>query len=99
MAAWAALLGMVGAVFVGGARQRARRRRVYRRWRLLPYRTDAATGAELVGVLELLHKRLLRRWWRRLLYGQPSGSLEVHIMPAAAGELEAALAICVPVNA
>ncbi len=25
-----------------------------------------------------LHKRLLRRWWRRLLLGQPSVALEVH---------------------
>ncbi|HWX87504.1 MAG TPA: replication-relaxation family protein [Solirubrobacteraceae bacterium] len=27
---------------------------------------------------EALHKRLLRRWWRRLLVGQPSVGLEVH---------------------
>src|SRR4051812_39637411 len=99
MAAWAALLGMVGAAFLAGARQRARRRRVYRRWRLLPYRTDAATGTELVGVLELLHKRLLQRWWRRLLYAQLSGSLEIHVLPGADGEFEAVLAISVPTGA
>ncbi len=27
---------------------------------------------------EALHKRLLRRWWRRLLTGQPSVGLEIH---------------------
>ncbi len=29
-------------------------------------------------MFEALHKRLLRRWWRRLLHGQPSVALEVH---------------------
>jgi hypothetical protein len=29
-------------------------------------------------MFESLHKRLLRRWWRRLLWGQPSLALEVH---------------------
>ncbi len=29
-------------------------------------------------MFEALHKRLLRRWWRRLLAGQPSIGLEVH---------------------
>ncbi len=29
-------------------------------------------------MFEVLHKRLLRRWWRRLLLGQPAVSLEVH---------------------
>jgi hypothetical protein len=29
-------------------------------------------------MLGALHKRLLRRWWRRLLLGQPSLALEVH---------------------
>ncbi len=29
-------------------------------------------------MFESLHKRLLRRWWRRLLSGQPSLALEVH---------------------
>src|SRR4051794_38057780 len=89
----------LSAMGAAATRLRIRRRRCYRRWRLLPYRTDVATGAELVGVLELLHKRLLQRWWRRLLYGQPSGSLEVHVLPGADGEFEAALAISVPAGA
>jgi hypothetical protein len=78
------------------ARARARRLRVYRRWRLLPYRTDSASGAELVALAELLHKRLAQRWWRRLVHGQPSASLEFHLVPRPDGELEAALAISVP---
>jgi hypothetical protein len=95
LAALGAVL-VASAILLVGARARNRRRRTYRRWRLLPYRTDVATGAELVGVLELLHKRLLRRWWRRLLHGQPSGSLEVHVLPSAGGDLDAVLAVSIP---
>ncbi len=36
------------------------------------------TGEAVVAMFGALHKRLLRRWWRRLLLGQPSLSLEVH---------------------
>lgn len=45
---------------------------------VVPYRGDDPTAAAIVSMYEALHKRLLCRWWRRLLTGQPSVSLEVH---------------------
>jgi hypothetical protein len=68
------LLGALVAV----ARSRARRRREYVRLRVQTYRTDKASAEAVVGMFEALHKRLLRRWWRRLFQGQPSVALEVH---------------------
>jgi hypothetical protein len=74
---------LVGAVLLLGAllavtRSRARRRREYVRLRVQTYRTDKASAEAIVGMFEALHKRLLCRWWRRLLQGQPSIALEVH---------------------
>ena len=63
---------------VGVCRMRARRRRRYVRLRVIPYRGDDPTAQAIVSMFEALHKRLLRRWWRRLLTGQPSVGLEVH---------------------
>ncbi|HEY5344009.1 MAG TPA: replication-relaxation family protein [Solirubrobacteraceae bacterium] len=68
------LLGALVAV----ARCHARRAREYVRLRVQTYRTDKASAEAVVGMFEALHKRLLRRWWRRLLQGQPSVALEVH---------------------
>src|SRR5262249_19053335 len=59
-------------------RFRARRRRRYVRLRIEAYRADRASAEAVVGMFEALHKRLLRRWWRRLLLGQPTVALEVH---------------------
>lgn len=59
-------------------RVQARRRRQYVRLQVQPYRTDRADAAALSALYDALHKRLLRRWWRRLLLGQPSVALEVH---------------------
>jgi hypothetical protein len=59
-------------------RWRARHHRRYARLCVDPYRTDRASAEALVAMYEALHKRLLRRWWRRLLLGQPSVALEVH---------------------
>jgi hypothetical protein len=56
----------------------ARNQRSYVRMRLEPYRTDQASAEAVVRMHEALHKRVLRRWWRRVLLGQPSFSLEVH---------------------
>ena len=56
----------------------ARSRRSYVRMQLEPYRTDQASAEAVVRMHEALHKRLLLRWWRRVLLGQPSFSLEVH---------------------
>jgi hypothetical protein len=56
----------------------ARTRRRYVRLRLLAYRGDDPTLEELVSVFAALHKRLQRRWWRRLVLGQPSIAVELH---------------------
>jgi hypothetical protein len=68
----------VGALFVAVRRVRARRLRQYVRLDLVPYRGDDPTAAAIVNMFEALHKRLLCRWWRRLLNGQPSIGLEIH---------------------
>ncbi|MCW3017702.1 MAG: hypothetical protein JWN10_10, partial [Solirubrobacterales bacterium] len=65
------------------ARVRARSRRRYVRMRVDAYRADYAEVEAVVTLFGALHKRLLRRWWRRLLLGQPSLSLEVHHTPGA----------------
>jgi hypothetical protein len=66
------------ALLVTASRLRARWRRSYVRLRVIPYRGDDPTVEAIVSMFEALHKRLLRRWWRRLLTGQPSVGLEVH---------------------
>jgi Replication-relaxation len=81
--------------FVGRLRWRARRRRRYVRLRVVPYRTDRTSAEGIVAMFEALHKRLLRRWWRRLLAGQPSVSLEVHCARHGAGA-RAWLAVACP---
>ncbi len=60
------------------ARTRARSRRRYVRLRVEAYRADDASVQDVATMFAALHKRLLARWWRRLLHGQPSLSLEVH---------------------
>jgi hypothetical protein len=72
-----ALLALLSAA-AAAVRVRARRRRCYVRLRLDAYRTDQASPQALVTMLGALHKRLLQRWWRRLVLGQPSLGLEVH---------------------
>ena len=66
------------ALTLGVFRLRARRSRPYTRLRVVPYRGDDPPIAGIVSMYEALHKRLLRRWWRRLLAGQPSIGLELH---------------------
>jgi hypothetical protein len=56
----------------------ARRRRRYVRLRVEPHRTDHASAASIVAMFGALHRRLQRRWWRRLIAGQPAVALEVH---------------------
>ena len=89
--AWALLVASV----IGIARWRARRRRTYVRLRIHPYRTDRATAEAVVTMFATLHKRLLRRWWRRLLAGQPTVALEVHHACASPAS-RAWLAVCCP---
>ena len=76
---------------LGAARTVARRRRRYVRLRVAAHRNDRATAEALVAMFEALHKRLLRRWWRRLLGGQPSLALEVRLVAG-----EAFLAVSCP---
>jgi hypothetical protein len=71
-------LALVLALLIASARVRSRRRRRYVRLRVEVYRADHADVKACVALFGALHKRLLRRWWRRLLHGQPSLSLEVH---------------------
>jgi hypothetical protein len=56
----------------------ARRRRRYVRLRIEPHRTDQAGVEAISRLFDALHRRLQRRWWRRLICGQPTVSLEVH---------------------
>jgi hypothetical protein len=77
----------------------SRRRRSYVRLRLEPYRTDQASAEAVVRMHEALHKRLLLRWWRRVLLGQPSLSLEVHHeCPPGEGASRAWLALSCPLG-
>jgi hypothetical protein len=78
------------------ARRHARRRRRYVRLRIEVYRTDRTSAEAVVTMFEALHKRLLRRWWRRLLLGQPSVALEVHHTCAAGGLPSVWLAVSCP---
>ncbi len=65
-------------ILLGCVRLRARAQRRYVRHRVEAYRGDAASAEAVVAMFETLHRRLQRRWWRRLLAGQPSLALEVH---------------------
>jgi hypothetical protein len=86
---WAPLPGVAAArlllaltfaliLLISIARTRARSRRRYVRLRVEAYRADDASVQDVATMFAALHKRLLARWWRRLLLGQPSLSLEVH---------------------
>lgn len=68
---------------IATARARERRRRRYVRLAIDVYRTDRAPAEAVVTMFGALHKRLLRRWWRRLWLGQPAVALEVHHRVAA----------------
>jgi hypothetical protein len=83
MKSFALLVFLLGGL-VATSRWYARRRRRYVRMRVETYRTDKASAEAVVSMFEALHKRLLRRWWRRLLRGQPSVALEVHHTSGAA---------------
>jgi len=72
------ILAFLAAILIALTRARARHRRRYMRWRVEPYRGDHADAESMQRMFEALHKRLLSRWWRRLLSGQPSLALEVH---------------------
>lgn len=99
--AW--LLLALGCVLLG-SRWASRRGRDYVRVRVEGHRTDRASAEALAAMYGALHQRLLRRWWRRLVLGQPSVALEVHYgSPATdeAGEMRtggAWMALCCPAD-
>ena len=74
----AAAVAIAFACVLLASRFRRRSERRFVRMRVVPYRGEDATAEAVVSMFDSLHKRLLRRWWRRLLHGQPSVSLEVH---------------------
>ncbi|HEY8304906.1 MAG TPA: hypothetical protein VIG42_10020 [Solirubrobacteraceae bacterium] len=75
--------GLFAILLILALRARARQRRRYVRLRLIPYRGEDCTAEGIVSMFEALHRRLVRRWWRRLFGGQPSVGLEVHCDRAA----------------
>src|SRR4051794_9260427 len=85
-----------GLALLAGARAWARARRKYVRLLVVPDRTDRATPDAAVAMFEALHATTLQRWWRRLLVGQASVSLEVHALPDSAVHT-VALAVTCPV--
>jgi Replication-relaxation len=88
--ATSAALAALAALAYALQRASTRRERRYVRLRVVPYRCEDSSAEAIVAMFEALHKRLLRRWWRRLLVGQPSISLEAHMAE------EAWLAVCCP---
>ncbi len=66
-------------------RGRARRRRSYVRLQVDAYRMDSAGSEAVARMFAALHRRLSRRWPRRLLSGQPSVGLEAHFEAGGAG--------------
>jgi len=85
-AAWRAvrvpvLLAAGGFAGLLALRVRARLRRRYVRHWLLPYRADEASPDQVRRLIESWHQMTLRRWWQRLLLGQPSIALELHAIP------------------
>ncbi len=90
---------------MASARWIARRQRRYVRLQIDVYRTDHAEPDAVASMFEALHKRLLRRWWRRILLGQPSLALEIHhdgAQPARHGARAASgcisLTVCCPLG-
>ncbi len=75
----------------------ARRRRSYVRLQVDAYRMDSAGTEAVARMFAAVHRRLARRWWRRLLSGQPSVALEVHFA-ATRAERPAWLAITCPLG-
>jgi Replication-relaxation len=89
-------LALALAALLLNLRWRARRRRCYVRVRVDAYRTDGTSVEGIVAMFEALHKRLQRRWWRRLVRGQPSVALEVHHTRGGNGAGRAMLALACP---
>jgi hypothetical protein len=87
---------LCAAMLLLALRRRARNRRRYVRVRVDAYRTDRTSVEGLVAMYEALHKRLQRRWWRRLAGGQPSVALEAHYIRDGRQTPQAVLAVACP---
>ncbi len=98
LAASFAVLALLSGLALLPVRLRARRQRQYVRLRVEPYRTDRTSVEGVVAMFEALHKRVQRRWWRRLLWGQPSVALEVHHVRGGDGSASALLAVACPLD-
>jgi hypothetical protein len=77
------LVLFVGAILAARARERYARRMV--RLKLVLYRSDEATPAEVRRLLEGLHQELQEDWWRRPLIGQAGVALEISCRPGRGG--------------
>ncbi|MGI8559253.1 MAG: replication-relaxation family protein [Solirubrobacteraceae bacterium] len=82
----------------GAVRWHSRRRRRYARLLIEPYRGDRAGEGEVAGMLRVLHSLLYVRGLRRLLWGQPSFALEVHLTAIDGRPPLAWLAVCCPAD-
>src|SRR5215211_6426 len=72
----ASVLALASVLLV--TRTLARRRRRYRRFRIVPHRGSEAGPERVQQLLESWHQQLLPRWWRRVVFGQASVALEAH---------------------
>lgn len=65
-------------VALAAARRRAQRTHSFTRFWILPSRVDEAPPDAVAALIKAWHEQLRERWWRRLLHGQPSLTLEAH---------------------
>ena len=84
LASMLVLLAAIAAV-IGVTRTSARSRRRMRRYRLVPGRGDEAPPDKVRRLLEAWLLQVSRRWWRRLVRGQPPVTLEVSTRPDSVG--------------
>lgn len=62
-------------------RWRARRRRRYGLWRVIPHRGQLASAASMTTTCEEIHAVLSERWWRWAVHGDPAFSVGVANLP------------------
>jgi hypothetical protein len=90
------LITLAGGLVLLGMRWTARRHRHYVRLRIVPARADQAEPDRIARLLGVWHQVLVQRWYKRLLWGQPSLALEVRTVPDAEGDWSGYLSIVCP---